>query len=67
MEKLALTIIVGLAIAYGIMMVVFSIAALPLGVVPLLGLFAAGLFFFKAMKDKINNTEDKKYNDKVDP
>jgi len=67
MEKIALTIIVILAIIYVACMLVFSIAALPWGILPLLAMLAMGLFFFKAMKDKLGNTEDRKYTDKVEP
>ena len=67
MEKTALIIIICLAVLYVIAMVVFSIAALPFGLLPLLFLTAMGLFFAKAARDKLGNSEDEKYNDKVEP
>lgn len=67
MERAGLTIIVGLAAAYILAMIVFSIAALPFGLLPLLGLIGMGLFFAKAAKDKLGNEEDEKYNEKVEP
>ncbi|HPF71996.1 MAG: hypothetical protein H7A20_11230 [Rhodanobacteraceae bacterium] len=67
MEKAGLIIVVALAGFYALAMLVFSIAALPFGIIPLLALIAAGLFFAKAVKDKAGNTEDRKYDDQVEP
>ncbi len=67
MERAALVIIIFLAVLYAVAMVVFSIAMLPFGLLPLLFLTAVGLFFAKAAKDKLGNSEDEKYNDKVEP
>ena len=67
MEKIALIIIVVLAALYGIAMFVFTISIFPFGILPLLGLLAMALFFFIAVRDKLNNPEDKKYDEKVEP
>jgi hypothetical protein len=67
MEKFALIIISVLAGVYILSWVVFSFAMLPWGIIPLLGLFAFAIYFFKAMTEKMSNQEDAKYNDKVEP
>ena len=59
METVALIIIAILAIAYITFMVIMSIAAFPFGIIPLLGLLACGLFFAKALGEKLNNKKTK--------
>ena len=67
MEKVALSVLALLAVGYLIFMVVGAISILPFGILPLLALFAMGVFFFKALSDKLNNTEDSLYDEKVEP
>lgn len=66
-ETLALIILAVLALIYIGVLIVGAIAWLPFGIIPLLLLFALGIFLVKSLRDKLGNTEDQHYNDRCEP
>jgi len=66
MEKTAYVILAIAAVAWIIAMIVGMVAAFPVGLIGLVLLFAFGLLFAKAFKDRIEKSRDDRYSRDVE-
>jgi len=61
MEKTAYVILILVAIAWIIAMIAGMVAAFPAGLIGLAAIFALGLLFVKALRDRAGQSRDDRY------
>ncbi len=66
MEKAAYVILAVAALAWVIAMIVGMISAFPVGLIGLVLLFAFGLLFAKALRDRVEKSRDDRYSRDVE-